>query len=316
MKKFLAVLLSSCLLSSLLMIGGAAATLQSNQAVYRLTQDPVGTQSFSYSETQAHTTTLVPLGTVIQSDSGSAMMVEIFTYQAASGFWKQTAQLSSQTQLEVGRTDEIYHISTLAADGSLLDRGIWVRGENGAATHPIAITGEPVDEWALDLVNQAISLNLMPAHLKGQDLRANITRTQFAALAVHLYEAVSGTVVQAPATSPFTDTSDTEVAKAHALGLVGGVSETEFGVNVPLNREQAATILSALCKALGSNPSAGTVTFTDSASISSWAMPAVSYMAQNGVVAGYDDGTFRPHASAQRQACLIMALRVYQMYQS
>ncbi len=316
MKKLLAVLLSSCLLAGLLAVGGAAATLQSNQAVYRLNQDPVGTQSFSYSETQTHTATLVPLGTVIESGSGAALMVEVFTYQASSGFWARTALLSSQSRLEVSRTDEIYHVSTLDAGSTPLDRGIWVRGENGAATHPIAITGEPVDEWALDLVNQAISLNLIPACLKGQDLRTDITRTQFAALAVRLYEAISGTVVQAPAVSPFTDTSDPEVAKAHALGLVAGVSPTEFGVDVPLNREQAATMLGALCQVLGSELSAGAASFTDSASISSWAVTPVAYMAQNGVIAGYEDGSFRPHASAQRQACLIMALRVFQMYQS
>ena len=35
-------------------------------------------------------------------------------------------------------------------------------------------------------------------------------------------------------------------------------------------------------------------------------------MAQSGIVAGYGDGRFGPQDTAQRQACLIMALRILQ----
>ena len=42
-----------------------------------------------------------------------------------------------------------------------------------AGLNTTTITGEPVDEWAVDLVNEAIAMNLMPARLKGQDLVAH-----------------------------------------------------------------------------------------------------------------------------------------------
>lgn len=68
MKKLFSLLLSAALLSGLLVTGAAAATLQSNQAVYQLSQDPLGTEPFSYSATETHSATLVPVGTAIQSE--------------------------------------------------------------------------------------------------------------------------------------------------------------------------------------------------------------------------------------------------------
>lgn len=53
-------------------------------------------------------------------------------------------------------------------------------------------TGETVDEWAVERVESAIRLELMPECLEGQDLRAEMTRAEFAALTVKLYEAMSG----------------------------------------------------------------------------------------------------------------------------
>ena len=47
-------------------------------------------------------------------------------------------------------------------------------------------TGETVDEWAVERVESAIRLELMPECLEGQDLRAEMTRAEFAALTVVL----------------------------------------------------------------------------------------------------------------------------------
>ena len=61
MKKALARLLASALLCGLLTTGAAAATLQSGQAVYQLSLDPLGTEPFSYSDTETYSATLVPI---------------------------------------------------------------------------------------------------------------------------------------------------------------------------------------------------------------------------------------------------------------
>ena len=75
-------------------------------------------------------------------------------------------------------------------------------------------TGETVDEWAVERVESAIRLELMPECLEGQDLRAEMTRAEFAALTVKLYEAMSGKLAEVPKQNPFRDTQDPEVLKA------------------------------------------------------------------------------------------------------
>ena len=106
-------------------------------------------------------------------------------------------------------------------------------------------TGEPIDSWAEEGVNTAISAGLLPDCLKGADLRKNITRSEFAAVAVALYEEMSGKKVKA-GEDPFTDTDDPEVLKAYALGVTSGTNAegTLFMPDALLTREQAAVMLS------------------------------------------------------------------------
>ena len=313
MKKALARLLASALLCGLLTTGAAAATLQSGQAVYQLSLDPLGTEPFSYSDTETYSATLVPIGTSIQSDNGAPLLVEIFTYRTDTGHWALDSLLSGQSQAIIRDADHLYHIATLSDSqgDDTIDRGIWLKAPN-QTSQPISATGEPVDEWALNLVNQAIADGLMPDHLKGKDLREPITRLQFAALAVRLYETASGQTIPTPEGNPFSDTTDPEALKAYSMGFTAGVSDTTFGPSQLLTREQASVMLTAVYEALGGTVSSGTQTFTDSQSISPWALESVTFMAQAGIVSGYGDGRFGPQDTAQRQACLIMALRIYQ----
>lgn len=158
----------------------------------------------------------------------------------------------------------------------------------------VTTAGQQTDGWALELVNEAIAANLMPNSL-GNDLRGNITREQFAGVAVKLYEAMSGTVIPTPALSEnhFTDTSSADVRKAYSMGLVSGTSDTTFSPNSSLNREQAAVMLSNVYKALGGvitarNPGA----FSDDRNISSWAKTAVYFMSENGIISGVGNNRF------------------------
>ena len=57
MKKAIVRLLSASLLCALLTTGAAATTLQSGQAAYQLSLDPLGTEPFSYSDTETYSAT-------------------------------------------------------------------------------------------------------------------------------------------------------------------------------------------------------------------------------------------------------------------
>lgn len=112
----------------------------------------------------------------------------------------------------------------------------------------VSIAPDAVDPWAADLVARAVEENLVPECLSGKDLRKNITRAEFAAMAVKLYEAMSLEKAELPTYNPFEDTNDPEVLKAFELGIVSGMTANTFCGDEPVTREQAATMLSSVYK--------------------------------------------------------------------
>lgn len=313
LRRILSRLLFVCILCTLLIPSGLAATIQSNQAVYHLSQDPDGSETFLYSSTLSHTLTLLPPGTVVRSDLGRQLIVERFIYRPSSGYWMLENTLTAQEHVTVRDSSYIYHILTQDLHSAqAMDAGVWIRASKAGGLNTTTITGEPVDEWAVDLVNEAIALNLMPVRLKGQDLRGSISRLQFASLAVRLYESMGGQAISAPHRTPFTDTSDPEVGKAWALGLTAGTTPTTFSPSQAISREQAAVMLSAVYRGLGGQVNGQGSPFADDSSISPWAKNSVYFMSRYGIIVGTGSNRFSPQRSAQRQSCLIMALGMYQ----
>ena len=121
-------------------------------------------------------------------------------------------------------------------------------------------------------MSQAISAGIVPDSLQSQYTQPT-TRAQFCALAVEVYETVKGAEITQRAT--FTDTTDVNVQKMGALGIVTGVGGGKFNPDGTLTREQAATMLSRLAEAVGKPLPAQAPTFADNASVSSWAFDAV-----------------------------------------
>lgn len=89
------------------------------------------------------------------------------------------------------------------------------------------------------------------------------------------------------------------VAAAYEHGIIKGYSDTVFGPDDPITREQLAVIL---VRAFGLQPKPGEQepSFTDADQISSWAREAIAIAASHGLFAGYGDGTFKPHNAATR----------------
>ena len=93
------------------------------------------------------------------------------------------------------------------------------------------------------------------------------------------------------------------VSAALNAGIINGISETEFGANMPITRQDICTIVSRIEKAESENE----LNFADSESISEYARAAVAYLSGLGVINGFEDNTFRPNELATRaQAAVIM----------
>ena len=151
-------------------------------------------------------------------------------------------------------------------------------------------SGHLPGDWlpnGLRLSSKADELDLIPDSLKGADLTKPITRKEFAAVCVKVYEALAGTKALPAVNNPFTDTNDIEVLKAYNLGVTTGTSADKFCPDLLLNREQAATMLTRVFKRVtipgwtiqtDSQFTLPTINapFADDDKISSWAKDSVT----------------------------------------
>ncbi len=127
---------------------------------------------------------------------------------------------------------------------------------------------------------------------------ATMTREMFATV---IYRMADTPSVEGM-TMPFTDVPTTSYAYnailwAYNNGVVKGTSDTTFAPGDSITRAQTVTMLYRYAK---SPAVTGTLSFTDAASIASWAYDAVLWASQNKIVNGYPTGGFGPDDTTTR----------------
>ncbi len=210
----------------------------------------------------------------------------------------------------------------------------------GMATYGAARPEEPmtedlgafvqVSDWAEAEIEEAFEKDLIPAVLETEDLRENINRAEFAAVAVQLYEAVSGdkTVYNE---NPFVDVDNSNFAinKAYHLGITTGTTETTFEPDALISREQLATMLCRVFKKYAWNDwsidkdgefylnyEIEAPGFSDHDEISEYALSSVYFMKYHAIINGVGDDMFAPKPMgdvgyATREQSILMALRSF-----
>lgn len=192
--------------------------------------------------------------------------------------------------------------------------------------------------WAVPWLEKAEEYGIMPDCLYGTDMTRPITRAEFCALSVKLYEAMSGKTAAEAAENPFTDTIDPEILKAFNIGITNGTSADKFSPNDLLTREQAATMLTRAYKTafwdgwtLNTDASytkytldfSGVAPFSDDNQISNYAKPSVYFMVKNGIIDGVGNNMFAPkqnpsastavnYGIATREAAVKIAVAAYE----
>ena len=202
-----------------------------------------------------------------------------------------------------------------------------------ASTTQTGTVWSDASDWAVPELEKAASLGLIPDSLYGMDLTRPITRAEFAAVSVKVYESLSGQTAAPAAANPFTDTSDTEVLKAFNVGITAGTSTTTFDPGEILNREQAATMLTRVYKRIAIDgwtlaadadftlPYTRQAPFADDADISDWARDSVYFMVSKEIIQGMGNNLFAPrnitsaeeaanYASATREQALLISTRM------
>lgn len=166
-------------------------------------------------------------------------------------------------------------------------------------------------DWAYEWMDKADKMDIIPEDLINKDMMEKITRKEFAALTVKLYEKMKGSSVnvETDIRNPFIDINDEDVTKAYYLGIIQGVGNERFAPYEDLTREQAATMLTRVYKAVywegwtlekdkeydkKSLDTAGVPLFNDDAQISDYAKESVYFMVKNGIINGLGNNYFGP----------------------
>lgn len=182
------------------------------------------------------------------------------------------------------------------------------------------VSGEPWSrcaDWAQDQMKQAYRMDLIPERLQNRDLTAAISRAEFAAVTVAMYEKLSGKTVPAyKGQSPFTDTEDADVLKAYSLGVVKGIGGDLYAPNGTLTREQAMTMLGRVYElvndgAVGDGsglPHDAVQKFDDDNTISGYARDYIYFFVATGVVNGVGNNLLDPLSQMNRQSAIKMTV--------
>lgn len=93
--------------------------------------------------------------------------------------------------------------------------------------------------------------------------------------------------------------------------IVLGISEDEFAPNISISREQMAAIIYRYAKYKGYNISIGkNAEYKDKDSISEYAVNAVDWSTENGIMTGTTDGNFEPKADTTRAQTAAVLMRI------
>ena len=96
--------------------------------------------------------------------------------------------------------------------------------------------------------------------------------------------------------------------------IVNGVGGGLFAPYRSITRQDLAVMLYRFVNAMGCELSAGeSRTYTDEAAISAYAADAVRFVTSTGLFAGYQDGSFRPKATATRAQTAVIVMRLAQL---
>lgn len=168
---------------------------------------------------------------------------------------------------------------------------------------------DAIDHWAEESIDNMAAMGVVNGigdNLYGVD--SDITR---GALATMLFRFANG---KEGIANTFADVADGQwytdaIGWAVKTGVVTGYSDTAFGPNDTITREQLAVMLWRFAKLVGLNgvTSASDLDgFQDAASVGSWATDGMAWCVRNGIIKGVSDDTLSPATSATRAQTAVM----------
>jgi len=165
-----------------------------------------------------------------------------------------------------------------------------------------AFASDTPSPWAVELVRIEVNRGYVPANIQ-TDYTKPITRAEFCALAVNLYESVMKSEIEGRMT--FIDTNDVYVEKAAHIGLVKGTGGNRFSPDTNLAREMAAVLMVRLAEAIGYPLPRQAAAFDDMGSASNWAVEAIGSVYAAGIMNGIGKNRFSPKQPYTREQSIV-----------
>ena len=176
----------------------------------------------------------------------------------------------------------------------------------------VKITWAEASKWAIEELSKANEEGLIPSIFDKQSLKVNITRKEFAHVAVKLYEKLTGKKAEAVSKNPFKDTKDVEILKAYKLEITNGISDTEFAPDALITREQMATMMARALTAAGIDTKVDLTKvkeFADDNEMHNWSRSAIYFMSNIEIIKGMGDNRFGVKENASREQSIIISVR-------
>ena len=179
-------------------------------------------------------------------------------------------------------------------------------------------TDVDAQQWYYDYVGEAVQQGLMSG--TGAYTFSPDTVMTRAMLATVLY-GLAGQPDTAADSTGFTDVPDDAwyadaVRWAGQAGIVNGMGNDRFAPNDPVTREQLAVFLYRYAQQAGQDmtvPGAPLAAFADAARVSAYAVEAVQWALDRGLLTGTDSTTLSPQGSATRAQAAAILVRFAQL---
>ncbi len=171
----------------------------------------------------------------------------------------------------------------------------------------MALPAQAADHWAMPYAQQLVDWGVMRGDTSGAlRLGSSITRAEFVAMVnrAYGYDKLDG--------MPFTDVRSRDwfyddIDIGYNIGYFKGTGPNTAAPNDPLTREQAVVLLSRNLMLRGTTGE--TLGFSDSRTLSDWSRGLIGTAVAQGVISGYEDGTFKPQRNITRGEVAAMLVR-------
>lgn len=168
------------------------------------------------------------------------------------------------------------------------------------------------NHWDSDDINFILSFGLMNGQGGGFNPDSNVTRGDFI-LALYNLSGKPECESEIEFSDVPTDSAyHNAVIWAYNEGLIQGKSDTEFGINLNVTREQAAVVISSYIEKMGLELSSGGNLYSDSENISSWAIDSVNKLGSAAIMGDLGYGRFEAKTFCSRADTATLLKKIIQ----